>query len=537
MDAMPFAAWAGIIGATLVSEDLTSIGVGLAIRDGLLPLLPALLATFLGIYVGDVGLWAAGRYGGRRALRWRIVSRLPLATLERLGLWLDAHPAAAIIGSRFVPGTRLALYVAAGVWGRRPWRFIAWMAVAVALWTPFIVLSTYWLGPAVAAPLERWFGSSWLTRIATLLLLFAALRLGSLLATPAGRTRLSAGLGRWTHFEFWPAWLLNIPVALWMVWLAVRHRGPTVFSAANPGIEDGGIVGESKSAILERLPQAWVLPWITVPPGVLDERCAAVASAMAFRGWRYPMVLKPDVGERGVGVRWAQSDEDVKAYFAREPGTVVLQQAHEGPYEAGLFYVRHPSAERGFLFSVTDKRFPVVTGDGRSTLEQLIWQHPRFRLQARVFLARHPDAAQRVPAAGERVPLGRAGNHCQGTEFRNGAHLVTPELEAALDDIARQVRGFHFGRFDVRYACPDSFAAGRGFSIVELNGVTSEATHIYDPSATLVGAWRTLMRQWSLAFEIGAANRARGHAPISMRRLWTLLLAYMRRSPAHRISD
>ena len=192
--------------------------------------------------------------------------------------------------------------------------------------------------------------------------------------------------------------------------------------------------------------------------------------------------MKPDVGERGVGVRWAQGPADLEAYLAREAGAVVLQQAHDGPFEVGLFYIRHPDAPRGHLFSITDKRFPVVTGDGRASVAELIERHPRYRLQADVFLARLADV-DRVPAAGETVRLGRAGNHCQGTEFRDGRHLHTPALEAAIESIARHIDGFHFGRFDVRYASHEALARGEGFAIVELNGVTSEATHIYDPDA------------------------------------------------------
>jgi hypothetical protein len=443
-----------------------------------------------------------------------------------------------IFGSRFLPGTRMPLYIASGLVGTRPWRFIFWMFVAVATWVPLVVIATSRFGPAVAEPLEAWLGSGWIARVVTVVLVVILLRAIGAVATAKGRARLGVRLARWRAWEFWPAWLFQLPVGLWILWLALRHRSLTLFSAANPGLEDGGIVGESKSAILQRLPSEWVIPWFVVPPadGADDGRLASALDRIAAAGWAWPVVMKPDVGERGVGVRWAHGPGDLGAYLAREPGRVVIQQAHDGPYEAGVFYVRHPDAASGRLFSITDKRFPAVTGDGRSTLAELIAAHPRYRLQADVFLARLADA-DRVPEAGERVRLARAGNHCQGTEFRDGWHLHTAALEAAVDAIARQIDGFHFGRFDVRYASPEAFARGEGFAIVELNGVTSEATHVYDPDGSLIEAWRTLMTQWSLAFDIGAANRARGHAPVGVGRLIGLLRAYWRRRPAHRISD
>jgi membrane protein DedA with SNARE-associated domain len=527
--------WLGIAGATLISEDLTIVAAGLAVGEGRLGLVAALTSCFVGIFLGDVGLWALGRYGGRRVLRWKPIARMPLTRLHALGHWLDGHPAV-IFGSRFLPGTRMPLYVASGMVGTRPWRFIFWMFLAVATWVPVVILATARFGPVVAAPLEAWLGSGWLAKIATVVIVVVALRTIGAVATARGRARLGVRLARWRAWEFWPAWLFQLPIALWILGLALRHRSATVFSAANPGIEDGGIVGESKSAILRLLPAEWVIPWVAVEPGPLDARVEAALEGIAQGGWSWPVVVKPDVGERGVGVRWAHDAAELEAYLAREPGAVVVQQSHDGPFEVGLFYVRHPDAPRGRLFSITDKRFPAVAGDGCATLAELIERHPRYRLQADVFLARHADV-DRVPAAGEVVRLARAGNHCQGTEFRDGRHLHTPALEAAVDGIARRIDGFHFGRFDVRYASREALARGEGFAIVELNGVTSEATHVYDPDGSLLSAWRTLMRQWSIAFAIGAANRARGHRPVGLPRLAKLVAAYWRRRPAHRLSD
>ena len=76
--------------------------------------------------------------------------------------------------------------------------------------------------------------------------------------------------------------------------------------------------------------------------------------------------------------------------------------------------------------------------------------------------------------------------------------------------------GFCFGRFDVRYADEGEFKAGRGFSVVEANGLLSESTDIYDPTNGYWSAQRTLRRQWRLAFEIGAAQRRRGVRPATV---------------------
>ncbi|MGH7455249.1 MAG: carboxylate--amine ligase, partial [bacterium] len=65
---------------------------------------------------------------------------------------------------------------------------------------------------------------------------------------------------------------------------------------------------------------------------------------------------------------------------------------------------------------------------------------------------------------------------------------------------------------------------GNGFKVVELNGVTSEATHIYDPANSLLTGYRVLMKQWRMAFEIGNQNRKAGIKPVSVARLSRILL-------------
>lgn len=151
----------GLALGTLVSEDLTSIGAGLLVRDGQLGAAEAIVACTAGVYFGDLGLWLAGRMLGRRLLTmpW-FARRLDAVALEELSARLDARLAAVVVGSRFLPGSRLPMYVAAGVWGRRPVAFMAWSLLAVLLWTPALVLLTAWFGPSLTSPLVGELGYS-----------------------------------------------------------------------------------------------------------------------------------------------------------------------------------------------------------------------------------------------------------------------------------------------------------------------------------------------------------------------------------------
>jgi hypothetical protein len=490
----------GLAASTLLSEDAACVAAGLLIRRGDIPAAAGVAACAIGIYAGDALLWCAGRlFRGFR--------------LQAEGLQRFVDSPRAILASRFIPGTRLPLYLAAGAIGQRPGSFFFWTFVAVLLWTPLIVLGTA-------------------TSIVAGACILAAMHLAKRVEWRRAWPRVVARLDRWRRWEFWPSAILYAPVALHIARLALRHGGLGTLSAANPGMPEGGFVGESKSAIVAQLPERWTLRASLIEQGGVEARLDDLRRLIELDEHAFPVVLKPDAGQRGIGVRLVHALDEAHAYFKRQPGAAVVQRYHPGPFEAGIFYYRRPGETRGRVFSITDKQFPVVTGDGHSTLEELIWAHPRYRLQASVFLQRHEAERGRVLAPGEDFRLAMAGNHAQGTLFLDGAHLLTPALERRVDEIARSVSGFYIGRFDVRYSDVEQFRRGEDLAIVELNGVTSESTNIYDPSLSLFNAWRVLCQQWTLVFEIGAANRARGHQPASAGRLLRLALQHLRETPA-----
>ncbi|MBI4718536.1 MAG: DedA family protein [Planctomycetes bacterium] len=518
-----------IVLATFASEDLTCLAVGLLMARGAVGPFTGLAACYTGILVGDLGLWLIGRFAAGTVLRWRpLARRLPRHRLDSLGRRYRKHGWKAILFSRFLPGARVPMYVGAGMIDGSPLRFALWSAAACAIWTPVLVGSVAWGGEPIVARLERWLGNGWLGVAAAALLLAAVVRTATRVVTLEGRARLQAAVSRLWRWEFWPAWLFYVPLLPWIAYLALRHRGVMTITAANPGIPHGGIVGESKYDILRRLPPEWVVPTQRLDPGPLEQRLADVRQFVDVPGRGFPVILKPDVGERGAGLRLAKCWNEAAMYLAEVPDALLVQAYHPGPFEAGVFYYRFPEETHGRIFSITEKQFPTLTGDGRTTVEALIWRHPRYRMQAAKFLARLNGRSQQVLAAGDTMRLAIAGNHCQGTMFRDGGRWITPRIERRLDEIARAFDGFFFGRFDIRFAELNEFLAGRNFAIVELNGASSESTNLYDPAHSLWSAYAILYRQWRLLFQIGAANLALGRRTSSARELVAALSAHYR---------
>jgi hypothetical protein len=236
---------------------------------------------------------------------------------------------------------------------------------------------------------------------------------------------------------------------------------------------------------------------------------------MRRQGLQFPVVLKPDAGQRGSGVAIVRSPEQLCEYLMSSSFPTILQEYVPGE-EYGVFYYRYPGSSKGQIFSVTEKRMPVLVGDGRSTLKELILADERAVCLSAFYLRKHSDRTHDVPAAGERVQLVEIGTHCRGAIFLDGGETITPVLEELVDHIAKTFEGFFFGRFDIRVPSREDLMAGRNLKIIELNGVTSEATHIYDPKLSLFDAYRVLFRQWRIAFEIGNLNRTRGIYPASV---------------------
>jgi membrane protein DedA with SNARE-associated domain len=497
-----------IILATFILEDPTSIAVGLLIRVGSIPLVPGVLATMVGIFIGDVGLYLIGRFAGRALTTWSWLGRrFPPGKMARLRNWFDSHGWTAILASRFMPGTRVPLYVAIGAARGSLLRFCVWTAIAVSIWVPFLVIGTAWLGGTILGPFKAIFGDGILAWVAVGIVLLIVLHVLSLTFTADGRLRLRVFCSRLTRWEFWSPWAFYGPILPWFIFNYIRLGCMRTATAVDPCWPDGGAIGESKQRVLDLFPQGTVEPSFRYQPdGDLEAALDRVQAAQ----WGWPLILKPDEGQRGAGVHLISDGGQLRRKLLETRIPVVLQRYHPGPGEVGLFWWRYPGEPSGRLFTLCHKVFPLIEGDGRSTLRELIVGDVRLRLQFKVFFKRFEDRLDDILPAGESMQLTRAGNHAQGCLFLDGEHLRTPKLEAWLDEVCSSVPGFNYGRLDVRYTSIDALKEGEGLSIIEANGLGSESTNMYDPSFSLFKAWSLVRIHWIVAMKIGQANRAKG---------------------------
>lgn len=344
-----------------------------------------------------------------------------------------------------------------------------------------------------------------------------------------------------SFFEFWPTWLMYLPVLFQWLALAVRHRSLTLPLIANPIIPLSGMVGGSKHELMNCALghcKAAILPWLYWE--VRDEPAAQQAKACiqrsAKKGIHLPFVCKPDIGCRGSGVKLIHTLAQLEAVISVYPkgaGLLCQQLASYEP-EVGVFYVRHPQASKGYIASLTFKTTPTVVGDGVKTLEQLVSDDPRAALLLELYRERNQARWQHVLNEGERHRLLFSASHCRGAIFTDAREHITPALTEALNRIMDDLPDFYYGRLDVKFSTVERLREGLDLEIVEINGASSESIQIWDKSARLRDAIKALLWQYSTLFKLGAYQRKQGVKPpglLALIRAWRKERALTRNYP------
>lgn len=309
-----------------------------------------------------------------------------------------------------------------------------------------------------------------------------------------------------THWEYWPFGIIQAPIFLMWAWYALKERSLFYFSASNPSILTGGMMGESKYDILRRIPDSVKPKTVLVKlPTTLNQ----VVDTIKQNNFLYPLVFKPDVGERGWMVRRIYNEADVEKYLSEIKISFLIQELVDVPLEFGVFYVRFPSEVNGFVNSITGKEFLSVTGDGKKNIQELILEKDRAKIHWQTLKQRYVDRLTEILSAGERLELVSIGNHCLGTMFLNKNHLITPKLINTFDSISKQIDGFYFGRFDIRCKSTEDLENGM-IKIMELNGCGAEPSHIYQPGSSLFAGVRVLITYWQNMYRVSSENHKQG---------------------------
>ncbi|MEN8185628.1 MAG: hypothetical protein ABFR05_00720 [Bacteroidota bacterium] len=309
-----------------------------------------------------------------------------------------------------------------------------------------------------------------------------------------------------TQWEHWPAFMFYIPLIPYLMLNAIKAKYPVHYLATNPGILYSGNGTESKYKSLMLVPEKYRPKSILIQK---NEKLELIINQLESKNINYPIIAKPDIGFRGYLVKKIESETHLRSYFNKMDIPIILQEFIDHPNEMGIFYHRMPDSEQGKITSITIKKYQTLTGDGTSTLSELILNHKEAFLYHDVFKNIHKERINNILKEGEKITVSEIGNHCKGTQFINGNNLITKDMGNLFDNLSNQIEGWFYGRLDIKFANLESFLQGENFTILEINGIISEPTHIYDTTDNGSSYWNALKaikKHWGIMDKIAIKN-------------------------------
>lgn len=298
---------------------------------------------------------------------------------------------------------------------------------------------------------------------------------------------------------------MYVPMLPLYVYGVIRTRRWLYFTAANPGIEMGGFFGEKKNEILDLIPLKYKVKTVDVH-GL--GRVTDIEKIVEENGLKYPFVLKPNVGERGEGVKIIRSRENLEEYLGNDED-LVLQEYVDSDLELGVLYVHFPDEKLGKVTSLSSKKFLSVVGDGKSSVRKLLKGDDRGSVYYDLVCNEFPDKLDYLPFDNEEYIIHKIGNHTKGTQFLDCNHLLSDEIDMVFSSISKNVKGVFYGRYDLKVPSHKDLSKGENIKIFELNGVSSEPGHVYDQKHVFL-AYLELGKHWLHIIKVCRQNIKKG---------------------------
>ncbi|MCF8245186.1 MAG: hypothetical protein K9J37_12410 [Saprospiraceae bacterium] len=318
-----------------------------------------------------------------------------------------------------------------------------------------------------------------------------------------------------TNWEYWPIWAANLPLFFIILFFALRARRLLFFSAVNPVIETGGMWGESKFNILRRIQESHVPATIFVKKGTDFQAVIEKMRKVGLHEW--PVIAKPDVGERGLLVKKIRDEAALQDYLLKNDIDFLVQKFIPEPLELAVMCHRMPGSSSVKVTSVCIKETLKVTGDGSSTVRALMLRSDRARLQLSRFEVEKPEILCKIPKLGETLELEPIGNHCKGTMFLNGNDEIDEQLTSAFQTVFSKMDHVFYGRFDIKCQSFEHLRSTGEFKTMEFNGIGAEAGHIYDPTYPVWKKYRDIYQHWNVIFKIYKIQVANGVAAMTVK--------------------
>jgi len=312
---------------------------------------------------------------------------------------------------------------------------------------------------------------------------------------------------RLVTWETWHYLVKYVPIMPVWLWYCLKSRSFWFFTPSNPTLTFGGFEGESKKEMYDQLPPGSYPGTILINHNIpFDE----VIKRVEENNFAYPFAVKPDVGMMGFMFRTISSDMEFRQYHDLMPADYLVQELVSYPLELSVFYYRFPNEQKGNITGFIRKEFLSVTGDGKSTLLELITNYARARFRLDEMKAKHKDRLEAVIPDGEVFFLSYALNLSRGGKLVSLAHEKDERLLKVFDDLSHYSGHFYYGRYDLKCRSIEELKEGKNFLILEYNGCGAEPHHIYGNANTLFEAYRIVLQHWKVLYNISRYNEKNG---------------------------
>ncbi|MBC7912643.1 MAG: hypothetical protein H7Y07_00835 [Pyrinomonadaceae bacterium] len=324
---------------------------------------------------------------------------------------------------------------------------------------------------------------------------------------------------RISHWETWDWRIKYIPLVPFWVWHCIRSRSFWFFTPSNPTLHFGGFEGITKKSIYEHLPSESYPKSIYVSPKSSFQELENLIT----REFKYPFVVKPDIGRMGFMFRIIKSPGELKFYHQTMPVDYIIQELIKYPLEVSVFYYRYPDQESGTITGFIRKDFLEVVGDGRSTLLELMLNYHRIRFRMEEMKAKHKEHLDQIIPKGEVFYLSYALNLSRGGKLVSLEKQKDDQLLSVFDKLSHHSKTLYFGRYDIKCASVEDLKQGKNFSIIEFNGSGAEPHHVYGNGYTLFKACKILAHHWDILSKISRLNNQKGIKYWNFRQGWKLM--------------
>ena len=287
----------------------------------------------------------------------------------------------------------------------------------------------------------------------------------------------------------------------------------TFFTVANPKLEGGGMLGENKLDIHEILHPDFVPK--TIPYDNSIKNIKNIKKTLTDNRLKFPLIIKPNTGANGKGVYKADNISHLIFLLENiENQNLIIQEFIELEREFSIMYYCLPETNETIAYSVIEKIYPSIIGDGQSTIKDLIDNLSNDRLRMDFLDKKFEGRWEEVLPKGKKVIVDYIGNYLSGATFEYCDVDIPDSLGKTIYKAITETAAIYFGRLDVKANSIPELLAGN-FQIIEVNGAKAEPLELYTPNISDKRKMEILRNHWKMLHIISKQQREKGYRPMS----------------------